>query len=144
MLASLAGQPLLAAGSSTRHTHARCHGTSVRVFSIRAAQEPFREGPRVPRALSLRSRCAGSPGGPAARRAVATAAWFNQQSAEAKIEQTAQLTQEDDVLETLQLAPDVRERVTQAVEDLGGTVRRYVLNSLSLTLRAWRCPAWFV
>lgn len=47
-------------------------------------------------------------------------AWFNQQSAESKIDQTAQVTQEDDFLESLRLRPEVRDAVTIAVEDLGG------------------------
>lgn len=77
------------------------------------------------RRLPFTSRTLSSPLLSHRHKALQTAAWFNQQSAEAKIEQTAQLTQEDDILESLQLNPEVRENVSRAVEDLGGKARHF-------------------
>lgn len=122
MLGCISGQSLQLGCSRGFHEGARNSGSrATHRISIAAEHQPSRSlGPQV---LSQRHPFTSGSIRRSTRRSVSAAAWFNQQSAEAKIEQTAQLTQEDDTLEVLRLAPEVRERVTTAVEDLGGTVR---------------------
>ena len=55
-------------------------------------------------------------------RRVACAAWFQGKGAEERIAEVVQPRQGDDLLESLQLKREVRERVSDAVEDLGGKV----------------------
>ena len=123
MLGCISGQSLQLGCGRGLHDRTRSFGSrATHRICTAAEQQPSRSsGPHV---LSQRHPFSGGLTWRFTRRSFSASAWFNQQSAETKIEQTAQLTQEDDTLEVLRLAPEVRERVTTAVEDLGGTVRR--------------------
>lgn len=101
--------------SHKRQSAARQHPIPSRLL---AAAGPSRVP--APSQRHVRSSCTSRP--LLSARRVACAAWFQGKGAEERIAEVVQPRQGDDLLESLQLKREVRERVSDAVEDLGGKV----------------------